>query len=90
MADMRIFEEDIASVVGLHIRDRTVAEQTYAAMCNLEWTNVDGAKFMATWRTAGDIVAGMRDCGEDYMDFYCAGSEGRVAPELAKAMAALG
>ena len=80
----------MAAAVGLHIRDRSVAEAVYASMCNTEWKNADGAVFLATWRASGDIVAGMRACGEDYMDFYCSGNEGHITAEISRFMAEFG
>jgi len=51
---------------------KVYSQNLYAALCNNrffygndEWT--------CSWRTSGDIVADIRDCGEEYMDWYCSG-----------------
>jgi len=48
------------------------SQNLYAAMCNNrffygehEWT--------CSWRMSGGIVADLRNCGEDYLDYYCSG-----------------
>ncbi len=48
------------------------SQNLYAALCNNrffygeeEWT--------CSWRFAGGLVADLRDCGEDYLDWYCSG-----------------
>ena len=48
------------------------SQNLYAALCNNrffygeeEWT--------CSWRFAGGLVADLRDCGEDYIDWYCSG-----------------
>jgi hypothetical protein len=51
---------------------KVYSQNLYAAMCNNrffygehEWT--------CSWRMSGGIVADLRDCGEDYLDYYCSG-----------------
>ena len=57
----------------------TYAQNLYAAMCNSSfqkqdvWLILKDAYWSCTWRSAGGIVADLRDCGEDYMDWYCSG-----------------
>lgn len=46
--------------------------------------------FHCTWRYAGGLVANLRNKNEDYLDFYCSGGEGTVAPEIRKALESLG
>jgi hypothetical protein len=36
----------------------------------------------ASWRGAGRIVADIRNCGEDYMDYYCSGMGGFATYDL--------
>lgn len=50
--------------------------------------------FTVSWRTAGGIVADMRNkyhnASEDYMDWYCAGNEGEVSERVSEAFEELG
>lgn len=58
------------------------AQNLYAAMCNNEfqyqgtWEVVSDQRWGCSWRAAGGVVAALRDCGEDYMDYYCSGMGG--------------
>lgn len=82
------------------------SQNLYAALCNnrffkgaldeggisyeQEWT--------CSWRHAGGIVADLRNCNEDYLDWYCSGigdkegylSEGKVSDEILKDLGELG
>ena len=55
------------------------AQNLYAALCNNSfqkqdvWLILKDAYWSCSWRSAGGIVADLRDCGEDYMDWYCSG-----------------
>ena len=58
------------------------AQNLYAAMCNNEFVRreivpiLKNEKWSCSWRSAGGIVANMRQEG-DYIDWYCSGI-GRV------------
>jgi len=62
------------------------AQNLYAAWCNMQWCpkelwptlrqDPDKDLWSASWRGAGGIVADIRNCGEDYMDYYCSGMGG--------------
>lgn len=63
-------------------RDRPgYAQNIYAALCNRSWQKIDVMSILkdqswsCTWRSAGDIVAGMIGSG-DYLDWYCSGIRG--------------
>jgi hypothetical protein len=51
-------------------------------MCNNEfqkqdtWEVLTDNRWGCSWRAAGGVVATLRDCGEDYMDYYCSGMGG--------------
>ena len=63
----------------------------YAAMCNVDWRKSDSdCRWNCSWRYAGGVVAGLRGLGEDYMDFYCGGNEGQVAPKVMATLHELG
>ena len=61
---------------------RSYAQNLYAAMCNNEfrkqdtWEVLTDSRWGCSWRAAGGVVAVLRDCDEDYMDYYCSGMGG--------------
>ena len=54
------------------------AQNLYAAMCNNDfqrndvWPRISDQKWHCSWRSAGGIIADMRQQG-DYIDWYCSG-----------------
>ena len=68
--------------------DRSYAKKLYAALCNNRWQKQDVMPLLAdqywsvSWRTAGAVVADLRNKDEGYLDFYCSGNEGVVDPEI--------
>ena len=58
----------------------------YAAICNNDFTRNDvwpilqGQTWSASWRSAGGIVANMREEG-DYIDWYCSGIQNDLTDE---------
>lgn len=71
------------------VLDDEFARQLYASLCNVEWVKGD-EHYACSWRYAGDLVASLRGKGEDYMDFYCSGGEGRVSEAVRYCLAQLG
>ena len=61
---------------------KTYAQNLYAALCNMQWQKSDVIPILTdelwsiSWRGAGGLVAELRNCGEDYLDFYCSGISG--------------
>lgn len=64
------------------------AQNLYAAWCNMQWCKRDPTNvwpilkeeyWSASWRSAGGIVADLRNEGEDYMDYYCSGMRGGLS-----------
>jgi hypothetical protein len=61
---------------------KSYAQNLYAAMCNNEfqkqdtWEVLSDNRWSCSWRAAGGVVATLRDCKEDYMDYYCSGMGG--------------
>jgi hypothetical protein len=59
-------------------KDNIYAQHLYAAMCNNEFTKNDvwpilsDKRWSCSWRSAGGIVADIRQEG-DYIDWYCSG-----------------
>ena len=64
------------------IQKEYYAQNLYAAMCNMRWQKIEVIPILkdeywsASWRGAGGIVADLRNCGEDYIDWYCSGMGG--------------
>jgi hypothetical protein len=48
------------------------SQNLYAALCNNRFF-YNEEEWTCSWRMSGGIVADIRDCGEDYMDWYCSG-----------------
>lgn len=65
------------------------AQQLYASLCNVEWIKGE-ENYACSWRYAGGLVASLRGKGEDYMDFYDSGGEGRVSEAVRYCLAQLG
>jgi hypothetical protein len=87
----RGLEHDIKALANRARSDREFAVELYGALCNASWHHEDGADWPgATWRSVADLVACLRGCGENYLDFYCSGGEGEITDRVAAAMAALG
>ena len=65
-------------------QSKSYAQNLYAAMCNNEfqkqdtWEVLTDNRWSCSWRAAGGVVAVLRDCDEDYMDYYCSGMGGFV------------
>lgn len=78
------------------VQDKAWAHKLYSALCNTDWQPDDVLDILrentwsASWRTAGGIVADLRNCGEDYVDWYCSGLEGYVHDDIRLALARLG
>ena len=62
------------------------AQNLYAAICNNDfikndvWPILQGQTWSASWRSAGGIIANMREEG-DYIDWYCSGIRNEVPDE---------
>jgi hypothetical protein len=67
------------------IKDYYFAQKIYANLCNLVWYDyVNDEVITFSWRSSGGFVAGIRQLGENYMDFYCSGDEGEIDDEIEK------
>lgn len=72
-------------------KNTTYAQHLYAALCNNVFIK-DGHQWTCSWRYSGGIIAELRNCGEDYIDWYCSGitdrtdlmREGCVSEEVRK------
>lgn len=87
------FEKDVTgdqTIRTLLKEDSGFAREFYAAMCNLIWSSPAKGEFAASFRFAGEIVARLREKGEDYMEFYLSGGEGRVTERVETELKRLG
>lgn len=80
-------EYDLVSTEWILVKVRAskaYAQNLYAAICNNDftkremWPILKEQKWSASWRSAGGIVADMRQEG-DYIDWYCSGIGGQNA-----------
>lgn len=66
--------------------DECYAQNLYAAMCNTDfvkndvWPILTGKTWFCSWRSAGGIIANMREKG-DYIDWYCSGIRYQIDDE---------
>jgi hypothetical protein len=75
------FEKDLFSLIEKIQENDEYAVDVYRALCNMQWKK--GNKlYSCSWRYAGGLVAQIREKGESYLDFYCAGREGEVSDEV--------
>lgn len=94
----RDLAEELAQDPGiLHcVKDDAYAHKLYSALCNTEWQPDDvmdilkDATWSSSWRSTGGIIAELRSCREDYMDWYCSGFEGYVHPDIRADLKRLG
>jgi len=88
-----------AAILAKVRSSESYAQNLYAAMCNNKfqrndvWPVLKDQTWACTWRSAGGIIADMREEG-DYIDWYCSGIGGPTGggseydPELEKALLA--
>jgi hypothetical protein len=85
-------ENDLFSsetIVAKCKNSKIYSQNLYAAMANNRFF-YNEEEWTCSWRMSGGIVADIRDCGEDYIDWYCSGmasvdgyvSEGHVTEEI--------
>ena len=85
------FERDLIHLVPKLKKDKEFATDVYRALCNMRWRSKwTPFKYSCSWRYAGGLIAKLRDQGEDYIDFYCSGDEGKVTDEVRKIFNQLG
>jgi hypothetical protein len=72
------------------VKSDDFAHELYAALTNVDWVNNAGLNWGATFRYVADVVAGLRDNGENYLKFYCSAREGHVSPRVEAQLKRLG
>lgn len=68
------------------------AEKLYGALCNSDWKKRTDPNPLTDWkncwsctfRYAGEIIANIRNVGEDYLDFYLLGNYAELDEEIVK------
>jgi len=93
--DIDLFKTDW--IVSKCVNSDVYSQNLYAAICNNLFYKED-EEWSASWRTAGGIVADLRNKGESYIDHYCSGMidkegyapEGFVTDEIRKDLLKLG
>jgi hypothetical protein len=68
--DIDLFKSDTIAEKCKH--SDVYSQNLYAAMCNNSFFYGE-SEWGTSWRGSGGIVADLRDCGEDYIDWYCSG-----------------
>jgi len=91
------FEDDLFRLKDRLRQDDEFAQECYAALCNMQWQNIKdpGKVYGCSWRYAGGLIAEIRRCGENYLDWYCSGidggtPEGEVTSRVREAFKLLG
>lgn len=99
---MTEFEKELADSPKIRelVQNKDFAAKLYCSLENQSWWK-DGQEYHCSFRHAGGLVADLRDCGEDYLHWYCSGLVGdydsvntytmaTVYPEVEAALAELG
>jgi hypothetical protein len=88
---------DNQNIVNKCKYSKVYSQNLYAALCNNRFFYGEN-EWTCSWRMSGGIVADLRDCGEDYLDYYCSGminldgsvSESVVTDEIRLDLAKIG
>ena len=86
----KAFELTLERLLGERIQtDGACGVEMWSALANVDWHAPDGDIISCSFREAGDLVAWLREEG-DYMDWYCSGDVGVVAPWIGDGLAVEG
>ena len=78
------FGEDI-------FQDDSFCEEFYGTVTNSDWINAKtGEDFGCTFRGAGAVIAGLRNKGETYLDWYLCSCEGTYSSIIGERLRRLG
>ncbi len=88
----RSFEDDLQALAARLRADDAFADELYCALCNADWRHDDGRTWHGSWRYSAQLVAALRDQGEEYYEFYWSPTraEGSISGRVAAALAELG
>lgn len=74
------FKKVLVKLFSEKIQDTNFAQKLYDCLCNTIWYNkINKDIYSCSFRTAGGIVADLRNKGEDYSDFFCNSFSGEGA-----------
>ncbi|MCP4649572.1 MAG: hypothetical protein GY853_05775 [PVC group bacterium] len=84
------FEKQLTALKN-KAKDDGYANALYASLCNMKWYNrKSNDEYSCTWRYAGGLVARLRNDGENYLDFYLNGNEGKIRDDVYHDLGRLG
>lgn len=86
----KMFELTVERLLGEQVRaDGARAVELWSSLANVEWRGPDDAVVTYSFRSAGDLIAWVREDG-CYLDWYCSGPVGVVSRWISDALAAEG
>ena len=88
-ADYDRFEEDLMFELGPLFDDPKSCQEIWGGLTNIKWNHPKYGTVAYTFRSAGDLIAEIRQ-GGNYMDWYCNGPSGEVPEYMLKALGELG
>ena len=83
------FEDDLVKSIRGGIYNDQVCKEVWGGLTNILWTHPEHGTINYTFRTAGGLIADLREEG-DYMDWYCSGTAGKVPDYMLKGMGEYG
>ena len=90
---LRSLEYDL--MASEDIREKVLTEAyafaLYGALCNNVWHKPSTDQhWQGSWRHNGGVISDLVSGQGDYLDYYCAGNEGKVDPEVQEDLERLG
>lgn len=67
--ELDLFKSDL---IVAKCKNERYAQNLYAALCNNRFFKND-KEWTCSWRVSGGLIADLRNCGEEYIDWYCSG-----------------
>ena len=84
------FEMACARALGERMRaEPEWCKALWGSLANVDWIHENGDTAGYSFRAAGDLIAAILGKG-DYIDWYCSGADGCVAPQIREALAGEG
>jgi hypothetical protein len=82
----KLFEAAVDRAVGDRVRsDGTCGVDLWSALADVEWHGADGEIVSYSFRSAGELVAWVREEG-DYIEWFCGDAPGVVATWIGDAL----
>lgn len=67
------------AVSAFDLKNEQIADELYRALSNNVWYSESYGAVSFSMRSAGELVARMRDRNECYLDYYSSGGEGIIS-----------